>query len=128
MHRAPVLLISLAVLSGCSTEPGGTAIFGPDTVTSASVPALAASVYQRPTVDTPADSLLDVLLRRQIDVLDLWAPIGGTPCMAACATANIIVALQAPDDRMRQYGFDTTAGWMCINCGIDRFIHYRVVR
>lgn len=129
MHRITLIPIVLATLIGCTTEPDGSALIGPDTVTAASVPPLSARVYQRPMAAQYAvDSLLDVLRRRQIDVLDLWSPLGFSPCRAMCATANVIVALGATDDRMRQYGFDTSAGGMCINCGVERFIHYRVAR
>lgn len=131
MRLVSAVLLLPAIIAACATDPPATEVIGPDTVSAAAVPALSSTVYQRPTIDVglrAADSLLDILLRRQIAVVDLWAPMTTTPCASICASTNVIVSLEVPDDRIRQYGFDTSANGQCLNCGIDRFVHFHVER
>lgn len=124
--RLGSVLLCLVVAS-CTTSPDGPIITR--TVGASHPPELSTelSVYQKPGA-TNLDSLLAAFLNAQILVVDIWNPLGGSPCRAMCASENVIVRLVYPDWRMREHGFDSDPGWMCINCGIDQFEHYHVQR
>jgi hypothetical protein len=120
---ASVLLSCLALCPGCndSTPPAVAPatptykILGPDTVPSCTIPQEHGRTYLR-MIDGPADSmnawlavepeaLVRQALDRNIQVGDIWYPLGGNVCMNPLAVTAIIVGLNAVDTTMAKHGF-----------------------
>jgi hypothetical protein len=136
------IVICIATIIGCQ-QPATTAapsvptyrITGPDTVPGCTIPQEHGRTYLR-MVDGPSDSMAawltvgpEALVRdaldRNIQVGDIWYPLGNNTCANPMAVTAIIIGLNQIDTTMTKHGFVPIGEYNPYCIRPDQFRRYR---
>jgi hypothetical protein len=139
---APLIVATcIAAIAGCkeSASPAAVSapvyrITGPDTVPGCTIPQEHGRTYLR-MVDGPADSMAawlatgpEALVRdaldRNVQVGDIWYPLGGNICASPMAVTAIIIGLNQADTMMTKHGFVPIGDYNPYCIRPDGFRHY----
>ncbi len=77
--------------------------------------------------ESEPETILRALIRHGMAIQDAWSPIASSvkvDCMAPNVYLALIVRLEAPDPRIKDFDFAATPGRVYPNCGIEAFEHY----
>lgn len=77
--------------------------------------------------DEAPETILEVLLEQGFALRDAWYPIVASvevPCMAPNVHPAFVVRLEAPDEDIRELGFESDPSPNHPNCGVEEFEYY----